>query len=141
MPGGDKQIRPEDGKQFSKDYQPPNPGRKPKVFSELAAEYKERGIEKATPEAVKEAFEYLFALADEEIQSISNGIKPDYPILIVICAKQMQDKRTMGKVLETMLDRAHGKPKQAMEHTGKDGAEIAPTIITVRLQSQPPQDE
>ncbi len=119
MPGGDKQIRPEDGKQFSKDYQPPNPGRKPKVFSELAAEYKERGIEKATPEAVKEAFEYLFALSDEEIQSISNGVKSDYPVLIVICAKQMTDKRTMGKVLETMLDRAHGKAKQQMEHSGE----------------------
>ena len=56
---------------------------------------------------------------DKEILDISNGAKPDYPILIVICAKQMTDKRTMGKVLETMLDRAHGKAKQQMEHSGE----------------------
>jgi len=119
MPGGKGKITGSDGNTFSSENQPDNRGRKPKVFSELAAEYKERGIEKATPEAVKEAFEYLFALDDKEILDISNGAKPDYPILIVICAKQMTDKRTMGKVLETMLDRAHGKAKQQMEHSGE----------------------
>ena len=131
MPGGKGKITGSDGNTFSSENQPAHRGRKPKVFSELAAEYKERGIEKATPEAVKEAFEYLFALPDDEIQGISNGIKPDYPVLIVICAKQMTDKRTMGKVLETMLDRAHGKPKQAMEHTGKDGETLIPQQTTV----------
>ena len=119
MPGGKGKITGSDGNTFSSENQPDNRGRKPKAFSELAAEYKERGIEKATPEAVKEAFEYLFALDDKEILDISNGAKPDYPILIVICAKQMTDKRTMGKVLETMLDRAHGKAKQQMEHSGE----------------------
>lgn len=118
MPGGDKNIKPSDNPSpFTKENQPDNPGRKPKVFSELANEYKARGIERASPEAVKEAFEYLFALSDKEVLDISNGLKPDYPILIVICAKQMQDKRQMGRVLETMLDRAHGKAKQQVDVT------------------------
>lgn len=40
MPGGNKNIKPEDGKRFSADYQPANPGRKPglswgKTFDKL----------------------------------------------------------------------------------------------------------
>jgi hypothetical protein len=48
--------------QFSTENQPANPGRKARVFSQLAKEWKERGIEQATPEAVKEAFQYVLAL-------------------------------------------------------------------------------
>jgi hypothetical protein len=117
MPGGDKAIRPEDGKQFSSTYQPPNRGRKARVFSRLAKEWKERGIEKATPEAVKEAFEYLLALHLLEVREISG--KPDdeqneMPMVIRLAAKELLGRRSL-EILREMLDRAHGKSKQSAD--------------------------
>lgn len=126
MPGGDKAIRPEDGKQFSKDYQPPNRGRKARVFSQLAKEWKERGIEKATPEAVKEAFEYLLALHLLEVRDISGKVedeKNEMPMVIRLAAKELLGRRSL-EILREMLDRAHGKSKQGIEHSGPGGGAI-----------------
>lgn len=120
MPGGDKAILPEDGKQFSKDYQPPNRGRKPKVFSELSKDFQARGIEKATPEAVKEAYEYLLALTLQEIDDIAGTLSDktnDYPVLLRAAAKELKGKRTI-EILREMLDRAHGKATQKQEING-----------------------
>lgn len=114
MPGGDKNIRPEDGKQFSKDYQPPNAGRKPRVFSQMAKEFKDRGIEKATPEAVKEAYEYLLALTLLEVIEIAGTPKDeknDYPVIVRACAQELTGKRKRD-ILNDMLNRAHGSAAQ-----------------------------
>lgn len=126
MPGGDKAIRPEDGKQFSTDYQPPNRGRKPRVFSQLAKEWKERGIERATPEAVREAFEYVLALHLLDVKDISGKIEDetnDMPMVVRLAAKELLGKKSLD-ILREMLDRAHGKPKQQTELTGKDGGPL-----------------
>ena len=117
MPGGDKAIRPEDGKQFSKDYQPPNRGRKPRVFSQLAKEWKERGIERATPEAVKEAFEYVLALHLLDVKDISGKVEDetnDMPMVVRLAAKELLGKKSLD-ILREMLDRAHGKSKQNVD--------------------------
>jgi hypothetical protein len=37
---------------FSSENQPEKSGRRPKVFSQIALEFKARGIERATPEAL-----------------------------------------------------------------------------------------
>jgi hypothetical protein len=126
MPGGDKAIRPEDGKQFSADYQPPNRGRKARVFSQLAKEWKERGIERATPEAVKEAFEYVLALHLLEVRDISGKVEDEtneMPMVVRLAAKELLGKRSL-EILREMLDRAHGKAKQVNEVTGKDGEKL-----------------
>jgi hypothetical protein len=49
-------------KPFSSTNQPANRGRKPKVFTQLSKDWKERGIERATPAVVQEAFEYILGL-------------------------------------------------------------------------------
>lgn len=121
MPGGRGNIRPEDGKPFSTDYQPPtNPGRPVKLFSALAKQFRERGIERATPEAVKEAYEYLLALPLTEIIEISGypKVENDYPAILRLAAKEMTGKRGI-EILKEMLDRAHGKAKQAMDVTSQ----------------------
>lgn len=118
MAGGNKAIKPEDGKQFSSTYQPLRNGRKPKVFSQIAKEFQAAGIERATPEIVAEAYEYLLALPLSDILEISGNpkIENDMPSLMRLAAKEMTGKRGI-EILKEMLDRAHGKSKQSVDHT------------------------
>ena len=119
MAGGKAAIRPEDGKQFSADYQPPNRGRKARVFSQLAKEWKERGIEQATPEAVKEAFQYVLALHLLDVKDISGKVEDetnDMPMVVRLAAKELLGKKSLD-ILREMLDRAHGKSRQNVDVT------------------------
>lgn len=115
MPGGNKNIKPSDGKQFSKENQPANRGRPVKVFSAIARDFRARGIEKATDAVVKEAFEYLLALPVSEIIEMAGNpkVENDMPSLMRLMAKDMMGKNGLAAIKE-MLDRAHGKAKQSM---------------------------
>ncbi len=117
MAGGKGKLRAEDNpKPFSSTYQPLKNGRKPKVFSQIAKEFKDKGIEKATPEAVREAYEYLLALPLSDILEISGNpkIENDMPSLMRLAAKEMTGKRGI-EILKEMLDRAHGRAKQSVD--------------------------
>ena len=117
MAGGKGKLRAEDNpKPFSSTYQPLKNGRKPKVFSQIAKEFKEKGIERATPEAVREAYEYLLALPLSDILEISGNpkIENDMPSLMRLAAKEMTGKRGI-EILKEMLDRAHGRAKQSVD--------------------------
>jgi len=119
MPGGANAIRPEDNPKPWQPGQSGNPnGRPVKLFSALAKEFKERGIERATAKTVQEAYEYLLALPLSEIIEISGNpkIENDYPSILRIAAKEMVGKRGI-EILREMLDRAHGKARQAIDHT------------------------
>lgn len=94
-------------------------GKAPKLFSALAKEWKERGIEKATPAAVQEAYEYLLALPLRDVISIAGQPLQDlqtndYPAILRIAAAEMIGKRKR-EILDSMLDRAHGKSMQRTE--------------------------
>ena len=123
MPGGYKNIRGTDGNTFSSTNQPAhNPGRPPRVFSQMAKEFKDRGIEKATPEAVKEAYEYLLALTLLEVIEIAGTPKDeknDYPVIVRACAQELTGKRKRD-ILNDMLNRAHGTARQGVDvnHSG-----------------------
>jgi len=111
--------------QFSATNQPPNAGRKPRVFSQIALEFRARGIERATPEAVAEAYEYLLALTMEEVNDIAFGINQtdDLPAIMSLAAQEMKGKRVM-EIVKEMLDRAHGKSINRHEVGGKNGEAI-----------------
>lgn len=114
------QVSAEDGKKFSADYQPANRGRKARVFSQLAKEWKERGIERATPEAVKEAFEYVLALHLLDVKDISGKVEDetnDMPMVVRLAAKELLGRKSL-EILREMLDRAHGKSTQRQELSG-----------------------
>lgn len=114
-------------------------GRTPRLFSQLSAEFKRRGIERATPERVQEVYENLLALTLDEIKKIAGEFeesepveiegedgetrvitpeqKPDdndYPVIVRIAAKELTGRRKR-EVLNDMLDRAHGKAKQSVD--------------------------
>jgi len=119
MPGGNKNITGADGNTFSSTNQPPNRGRKARVFSQLAKEWKERGIEQATPEAVKEAFQYVLALHLLDVKDISGKVEDetnDMPMVVRLAAKELLGKKSL-EILREMLDRAHGKSRQNVDVT------------------------
>ena len=119
MPGGKANIKHEDGTPFSTTNQPPNRGRKARVFSQLAKEWKERGIEQATPEAVKEAFQYVLALHLLDVKDISGKVEDetnDMPMVVRLAAKELLGKKSL-EILREMLDRAHGKSRQNVDLT------------------------
>lgn len=106
-------------------------GRPVKVFSAIARDFRERGIEKATDAVVKEAFEFLLALPVSEIIEMAGNpkIENDMPSLMRLMAKDMMGKKGLAAIKE-MLDRAHGRPKQSVDHSGNigitNGGEIDP---------------
>lgn len=111
------QVDGSEGNTFSSTNQPENRGRKPKIFSQIAKEFKARGIEPATPEAVKEAYEYILALTLLEVLEIAGTPKDeanDYPMLVRLVAQEVTGKRKM-EMLSDMLDRAHGKARQSTD--------------------------
>ena len=119
MPGGNKNITGADGNTFSSTNQPPNRGRKARVFSQLAKEWKERGIEQATPEAVKEAFQYVLALHLLDVKDISGKVEDetnDMPMVVRLAAKELLGKKSL-EILREMFDRAHGKSRQNVDVT------------------------
>lgn len=127
MPGGHKNIKGTDGNTFSSTNQPDNRGRKPKLFSQLSAEWRGAGIEQATPERVKESFEFLLALTLSEIREISGDPKDDknnMPMIIRLAAKELIGRNAQG-ILKEMLDRAHGKSKQGGDYNMNISGETA----------------
>ena len=119
MPGGNKNITGADGNTFSTTNQPPNRGRKARVFSQLAKEWAARGIEQATPEAVKEAFQYVLALHLLDVKDISGKVEDetnDMPMVVRLAAKELLGKKSLD-ILREMLDRAHGKSRQNVDVT------------------------
>lgn len=138
MPGADGKIRPEDNPKPWLPGQSGNPnGRPVKLFSHLAKEFKERGIERATASTVAEAYEYLLALPLSEIIDISGNPKLDneYPAILRIAAKEMVGKRGI-EILREMLDRAHGKAKQAIDHTSGGEAIQSSPLAGLPLDKQ-----
>lgn len=111
--------------QFTSTNQPPNAGRKPRVFSQIALEFRNRGIERATPEAVAEVYEYLLALPIDELSDIAHGLNKtdDLPAIMSLAAQEMKGKRAI-EIVKEMLDRAHGKAINRHEVGGKNGGAI-----------------
>lgn len=94
-------------------------GRPVKLFSELAAEWQARGIERATPQRVVETFEYLLALPKEELLEMAKSEgQNSVPSIIQMAAEEMTGKRKR-EILADMLDRAHGKATQKIESNTK----------------------
>ena len=117
MPGGYKAIKPDDGTQFSKDYQPENRGRKPKIFSEIFAEFKKSGYEKATDEHIRDTYQQLLALPLSEVIAIAGNPKDEngYPSVMRLMARAMLDTKKSSEVIEKMLNRANGMPKSSID--------------------------
>ena len=120
-----------------------NPNGRPRmIFSQLAKAWKDKGVERATPARVIEMYEYLLGLTIEEINEIAqngeDGKDNGYPAFIRLAAVEMMGENRI-KILQEMLDRAHGK---AMQKTQLDFPEIPePKEVTVfQIQYRDPNE-
>lgn len=104
-----------------------NGGRPPLLLSTIVAELRTKGYERATAGTVADAFETLLNVTHEDL--VKMGQDPKSPMSLRIVAKGMLNAKGW-EVLQAMLDRAHGKAKQAIDHTS-DGKAIAPTSIAI----------
>ena len=116
-------------------------GRPKKLVSSLIAQLKEEGYEGVTNGQISDVISLLLNLEKDRVKQLAEDAKQ--PIYVQRISRRLvtATDKEIGDFIDKQLDRAHGKPKQVNEHTGKDGEALIPTIITVRLQSQPPQDE
>ena len=91
-------------------------GRPRRLVSSIIRDLKEKGIVQVKATDIVEAFEMLFNLESKEIAEIANNDKNPYFIRRV--AKEMLSGKGFD-IIERMIDRAHGKPKQATDITGQ----------------------
>ena len=112
-----------------------------KLVSSLIAQLKEEGYEGVTNGQISDVISLLLNLEKDRVKQLAEDAKQ--PIYVQRISRRLvtATDKEIGDFIDKQLDRAHGKPKQVNEHTGKDGEALIPTIITVRLQSQPPQEE
>ena len=102
-------------------------GRPRRLVSSIIQDLKEKGIVQVKATDIVEAFEMLFNLESKEIAEIANN--DNNPYFIRRVAKEMLSGKGFD-IIERMIDRVHGKPKQATELTGKDGKDLIPPSIT-----------
>jgi len=137
MPGGKGNIKPEDGRPFSTEYQPENRGRKPKLFSELIRNMKAQGIEPASPDNIKDCLTYLLALPLEEVVAIA-GKSPgsnDYPSVMRIISRELLGKNALS-MLKEILDRTQGRSRQAIDIEAQLNVEGIPQLERLTLHEK-----
>ena len=90
-------------------------GRPPLLLSTIVAELRSQGYERATANQVADAFETLLNVPEDVLtEMVKDKAKP---MSLRIVGKAMLTAKGW-EVLQAMLDRAHGKAKQAvaLEH-------------------------
>ena len=90
---------------------PGGPGRPPKLLSTIVAELRAQGYERASAANVIDAFETLLNVPEDVLtEMVKDKTKP---MSLRIVGKAMLTAKGW-EVLQAMLDRAHGKAKQAL---------------------------
>ena len=111
-------TRPEKG-------DPGGPGRPPLLLSTIVAELRAKGYERATAGTVADAFETLLNVPEDVLKTMVGD--PKAPMSVRIVGKAMLTAKGW-EVLQAMLDRAHGKAKQSLDHT-TNGKELVLKFI------------
>lgn len=101
-------------------------GRPPKLLSTIVAELRAKGYERATSNQVADAFETLMNVPQNELADMVKDDKA--PMSLRIVGKAMLTAKGW-EVLQAMLDRAHGKAKQAIEQTGVITINVKKTTV------------
>jgi hypothetical protein len=103
-------------------------GRPPRMISTFIAELKAMGIEPVKPSQIVDTFEGLINMKQEQLKEIKDNEKNPY-FLRRVAGEMMTSKGY--EIIERMIDRAHGKPKQQTDITsgGEKIGVILPQII------------
>lgn len=103
-------------------------GRPRKLVSSVLEEIKASGVEAVTASQIKEVYEHIINLTQDELTAITND--KAQPMLLRIVAKNVLGGKGF-EIIEKMLDRAQGKPTNKTEVTGKDGKDLLPPPIEI----------
>lgn len=103
---------------------PGGPGRPPKLMTKIVASLKAEGYETVTAGTVKEAIELLIGLPFDKLEAMADD--REAPIVQSILANHLLERQDRLALLMELLDRAHGKAKQSVDHTslGKSLTEV-----------------
>jgi len=125
MPNPDSII----GKGFDKNPQNINrKGRPPKLIKQVNNELIKKGYKVPSRDEITEAALLILQLTFAEITELADSKKTtNYPFFYKLIAKEIIGK-SGGQALEKLLDRAFGKPQQAVDHT-TGGEKMQPQII------------
>ena len=104
-------------------------GRPRRLVSSIVKELKEKGITQVTPNDIIDIYESYLNLKSKEIAEIANN--EDNPYFARRVAKEMLSGKGFD-IIERMIDRVHGKPKQATELTGKDGKDLIVNFVPAK---------
>ena len=89
-------------------------GRPPKLMSGVIKSLQEQGYQGAKRAQIVEAFELLFCLDEDKIKEIVAD--RTQPMIVRVAGKALLGTKGF-EIVKDMLDRAHGKPVQALDHT------------------------
>lgn len=101
-------------------------GRPKKLITKLTQQLQSEGYEQATPGSIVNIIEYVLALPQEKLVEL--GKDETQPMSVRIIIRQLLGAKGFD-ALSAILDRAHGKARQQLEHTGANGGPIQTTII------------
>ena len=117
MPGGNGNIKPEDGRPF-KPGQSGNPnGRPRKMISQVLKDLGDAGIENVTKQQVVGAIETLLNCTQADLEKYAKD--KAHSVLIRMVARHMLKSGDNEKIMDMLLNRAFGKPDQSTDLTSK----------------------
>jgi len=111
-------------------------GRPPKVLTSIISDLKNQGYERVTATTITESIEHLIGLPQDRLQELLTD--KEQPMSVRIIIKALLSGKGF-EALNTILDRAHGKPKQQMDvqSTGEQKMEVVVKITNDDLISDP----
>jgi len=110
-------------------------GRPKKLLRHFNEQMKAEGYERVSPTQIAEAYELLMNLTAEDISKVAQDKKQ--PMLLRIVAKGIADKKMGHEMIEKIIDRAHGKSRQKIDHV-TDGYHMPVPTIVLNVNTPPP---
>jgi tRNA U34 2-thiouridine synthase MnmA/TrmU len=96
---------------------PPGPGAPKKLVSSLIAQLKDEGYEGVTNGQISDVISLLLNLEKDRVKKLAEDAQQ--PIYVQRISRRLvtATDKEIGDFIDKQLDRAHGKPKQQVDHT------------------------
>ena len=103
--------------------------RGPRLVSTLLTELKDEGYRHVSKSDVQQVYQFLLSVDETRLKELAKD--KDQPWLISTIARSMTASEAGYVILESMLDRVHGRPKQTEEISGDVDITINHRILNV----------